>query len=253
MCPSRLVYVCALFLLSLLPTAAQAQATTVTLQWQGQATVLPTRSASGKVPTFEGASIDPIEGLPYYRLQLPSVSTRDFALKETEYQPFSTEEQKLFGMYEFPAEPHVHISPATQNERPVSLVSVLPIRRNPSNNQLEKLVSFSYTYTPKSTNTTFARTGSTAASASFAPNSVLSSGEWYKLAVTASGIHKIDKGVLQALGISTSNVDPRKIQVYGNGGGMLPQPNSTPRPDDLQENSIMVAGEGHMIILRYIL
>ncbi|WP_237144645.1 type IX secretion system sortase PorU [Pontibacter pamirensis] len=245
MWPPRWVYVCTLLLLSLLTVAAQAQtsATTVTLQWQGQATVLPTRSASGKVPTFAGASLDPVEGLPYYRLQLPGANTRNLTLTETAYQLFSDAEQKLFGNYLFPAEPQVLINSAIQHKQPVSLVSILPIRRNPGSNQLEKLVSFSYTYTAEETNTTFASTAATSGTGSFAGTSVLSSGEWYKLAVTASGIHKIDKNVLQELGISTQSIDPRKIQVYGNGGGMLPQPNSSVRPDDLQENAIMVAGE----------
>ncbi|MCX2742104.1 type IX secretion system sortase PorU [Pontibacter anaerobius] len=83
----------------------------------------------------------------------------------------------------------------------------------------------------------------TAAPTSFTNNSVLSTGEWYKLAVTESGVYKIDKSVLQALGISAQSIDPAKIQLYGNGGGMLPQPNSAPRPDDLQENAIAVIGE----------
>ncbi|GAB3527528.1 type IX secretion system sortase PorU [Pontibacter brevis] len=243
--PFRQVYVCALFLLSLLSTAAlaQAPASTITLQWQEQATVLPTHSASGKVPAFTGASIDPAEGLPYYRLQLPGVRTRHFTLKDTQYQSFSAAEEKLFGTYDFSAEPQVLISQATQNKQPVSLVSVLPIRRNPGSKQLEKLVSFSYTYTPEEPNATFARAAGTSGTGSFAANSVLSSGEWYKLAVTASGIHKIDKSMLQALGINAQSIDPRKIQVYGNGGGMLPQPNSASRPDDLQENAIVVSGE----------
>lgn len=77
----------------------------------------------------------------------------------------------------------------------------------------------------------------------FATGSVLSSGEWYKVAVTQSGIYKIDKSVLQALGVNTQNLNPSKLQLFGNGGGMLPQPNSAPRPDDLQENAIMVTGE----------
>lgn len=37
--------------------------------------------------------------------------------------------------------------------------------------------------------------------------------------------------------------DPRKIKLYGNGGGMLPQPNSTPRPTDLTELAIYIQGE----------
>lgn len=40
-----------------------------------------------------------------------------------------------------------------------------------------------------------------------------------------------------------SNVDPRKIKIYGNEGGMLPQANSTARPVDLVENAIHVQGE----------
>ncbi|OKL42195.1 hypothetical protein A3841_09445 [Pontibacter flavimaris] len=83
----------------------------------------------------------------------------------------------------------------------------------------------------------------TTAATSFSGNSVLSEGEWYKLAVTKSGVYKIDKSVLQALGISPQSIDSRKIQLYGNGGGILPQPNSAPRPDDLQENAITVVGE----------
>ncbi|GAA4431841.1 type IX secretion system sortase PorU [Pontibacter saemangeumensis] len=240
MWPSRLVYVCALFLLCLLTTQAHAQATTVTLQWQAQATVLPTRSPAGKIPTFTGASVDAVEGLPYYRLRLPGVQASGFQLKDTQYQAFTPEEQKLFGDYVFPAEPQVYINPSKQNRQPVTLVSFLPIRRNPASNQLEKLVRFRYTYSASGTNTTLARTASTS---SFAANSVLSSGEWYKLAVTTTGIYKIDRGVLQALGLNAQSIDPKKIQVYGNGGGMLPQPNSAPRPDDLQENAIYVAGE----------
>ncbi|MFD3003397.1 type IX secretion system sortase PorU [Pontibacter toksunensis] len=245
MCPSRLVYVCTLLLLSLLTTAAHAQTPvpTLSLQWQGQATILPTHSASGKIPTFTGASLDPVEGLPYYRLHLTGGHARNFTLTETAYQPFSPEEQKLFGNYDFAAEPLVTINQATQNKLPVSLVSVLPIRRNSGSGQLEKLVSFSYTYSSENTNTTFARKAGNSGASSFAPSSVLSSGDWYKMAVTASGIYKIDKSILQALGISTQSIDPIKIQVYGNGGGMLPQANSAARPNDLQENSIVVAGE----------
>ncbi|MHA6246806.1 type IX secretion system sortase PorU [Pontibacter sp. CAU 1760] len=234
----RLVFVCLLLLL--MPQAwAQAPVNTVTLQWQGQATVLPTRHATGKVPTFAGASLDAVEGLPYYRLQVPGSHLANLVLQNTRYQPFTEAERQLFGAYQFPTEPAVHVSQATQNKVPVSLVSILPIRRNLSTSQLEKLVSFSYTYIASTPNLPNART----ASSTFAANSVLSTGDWYKLAVTGSGIHKIDRSVLQALGISTQSLDPKKIQVFGNGGGMLPQPNSAPRLDDLTENAILVIGE----------
>ncbi|MBX0334204.1 type IX secretion system sortase PorU [Pontibacter sp. HSC-14F20] len=77
----------------------------------------------------------------------------------------------------------------------------------------------------------------------FVTSSVLSTGNWYKIGITESGIHRIDRALLQSLGINTQQLDPRTLQLFGNGGGMLPQPNNAPRPDDLLENAIWVAGE----------
>ncbi|MCP4521041.1 MAG: type IX secretion system sortase PorU [Cytophagales bacterium] len=76
-----------------------------------------------------------------------------------------------------------------------------------------------------------------------ATNSVLSSGDWYKISVSRTGVYKIDKDFLSNLGISTGSINPKNIQIYGNGGGMLPQPLSEARYDDLQENAIVVVGE----------
>src|SRR5438045_1129566 len=78
----------------------------------------------------------------------------------------------------------------------------------------------------------------------FAQNSVLSTGNWHKVAVTADGIYKLTYSDLQNLGINVSSIDPRHISVYGNGGGMLPEINFAARPVDLTENAIEVIGEG---------
>ncbi len=74
-------------------------------------------------------------------------------------------------------------------------------------------------------------------------NSVLSTGDWYKLAVAQNGIFKIDRDFLASIGIDVSSIDPRNLAVFGYGGGMLPQQNSVERPVALPENSIMVIGE----------
>ncbi len=73
--------------------------------------------------------------------------------------------------------------------------------------------------------------------------SVLSQGDWYKIAVSAAGVYKIDLAQLQSMGISTEAIDPRSIALYGNGGKMLPQRNGDKRIQDLQENPIFIAGE----------
>ena len=74
-------------------------------------------------------------------------------------------------------------------------------------------------------------------------NSVLSSGDWFKFSVDTSGVFKIDKNFLQQLGVSTNNLNPKKIQIYGNGGNLLPVLNSDFRYNDLQENAIYIKGE----------
>ena len=74
-------------------------------------------------------------------------------------------------------------------------------------------------------------------------NSVLSSGTWFKFSVDTTGVFKIDRNLLQSIGISTSGLNPRKIHIYGNGGQLLPELNSAFRYDDLQENAIYIEGE----------
>jgi hypothetical protein len=74
-------------------------------------------------------------------------------------------------------------------------------------------------------------------------NSVLASGDFFRFYITKSGVYKISKDFLQQLGINTSGLDPRKIQLYGNGGRMIPLKNNVPYPADLTENAIQIIGE----------
>ncbi|MCC9166655.1 type IX secretion system sortase PorU [Pontibacter harenae] len=238
---TKLLFLC-LLLLTLAPfqLLAQDAQPTIKLVWNEQVAVFPSPGLSDKLPAFQGASIDYIERLPYYKLQLHGLHISNLFLKETTYTAFTPDEQKAFTIAAIGAEPAVHINRAVQHKEAVSIISILPVRRNPQTGQLEKLTSFSYTYTTAAT-ASQARLAST--QGSFTTASVLSTGNWYKLAVTNSGIYKIDKTVLQALGINPQQLDPRKIQIYGNGGGMLPQSNAALRPDDLIENAIEVVGE----------
>ena len=77
---------------------------------------------------------------------------------------------------------------------------------------------------------------------SFTPNSVLQSGEWYKIAVLKEGIFKIDYNFLKNLGFDIDNLNPNDFQLYGNGGKMLPELNADYREDDLQQNAVAVIG-----------
>ncbi|HRI42154.1 MAG TPA: hypothetical protein PLW54_10795, partial [Bacteroidia bacterium] len=121
-----------------------------------------------------------------------------------------------------------------RKKQPVATVRVVPIRKSGSG--YERLVRFQLQVTPSvSPQRTTSRAYST--------NSVLASGSWFRIATTQQGVHKMTYQFLKDLGIDVDNIDPRRLRIYGNGGGQLPFNNSKFRYDDLQENAILVQGE----------
>src|SRR6202030_1035086 len=70
----------------------------------------------------------------------------------------------------------------------------------------------------------------------------------YKIAVNTPGVYKIDLSFLSKLGVNTSGLASNSIRLFGNGGGMLPEANNIPRPDDLRENAIMIVDGGDGIL-----
>lgn len=79
--------------------------------------------------------------------------------------------------------------------------------------------------------------------AQFNDNSVLQNGNWIKLGIQKTGMYKLDFAYLQSIGLSPAGINPRNIQIYGNGGGMLSQAIADARHDDLVQNRIQVIGE----------
>ena len=65
-------------------------------------------------------------------------------------------------------------------------------------------------------------------------SSVLSRGNWVKLQTTQKGIYKITYSQLEDWGFSV----PAQVNLYGNGGYMLPKMNDDYYPDDLVQNRI---------------
>jgi hypothetical protein len=78
----------------------------------------------------------------------------------------------------------------------------------------------------------------------YAANSVLSSGNWYKIGIVKEGVYKIDVSFLSQLGYNTNQLSSSSIRLYGNGGRQLPENNSVSRADDLFENAIEVYDGG---------
>jgi hypothetical protein len=110
---------------------------------------------------------------------------------------------------------------------------VLPIKNSKS--QFERLLSYKISVTLKEQTA-----NANQRTLSFADHSVLSEGTWYKLAIAKDGVYKIDKNLLNQLGIQTNDLNPAALNIYGNGGELLPFSNQVPRADDLVQNSVFV-------------
>ena len=76
-----------------------------------------------------------------------------------------------------------------------------------------------------------------------ADNSVLSSGTWYKMSISSTGMYQLTYSDLENMGIDVRSINPKKIRIFHNGGGVMPKTNSVYYPDDLYEIPIYVAGE----------
>ncbi len=66
---------------------------------------------------------------------------------------------------------------------------------------------------------------------SYSSSSVLSTGLWFKIAITSDGVYKIDYSKLKQLGLT----NPSGPKIYGNNPGQLSYYNDDPKPDDLKE------------------
>lgn len=122
------------------------------------------------------------------------------------------------------------------------MVSFIPIRKNKETGKFEKLRSYDLEVIATATDGGDKR--SLTKTAVNDTVSVLSTGKWYKIAVTADGVYRLSYTFLKNIGIDVDAIDTKNIRIYGNGGGMLPKLNSVPRADDLKENAIVVEDGG---------
>ena len=193
--------------------------------------------------TFENAIHDfSISKVPRFELKRPVTGNHkeiEVRVVNEKYEEVSQEELLVLDFSELPEAIEPAVSLVYQKKQTYAICSFVPLRKNSVTGKVYKLTAFDLDWIiPEQKGIV-----STPRTLTYADNSVLSSGEWYKIAVVQDGIYKLSFSKLQSMGIDPSNIDPRNIRIYGNGGGMLPMQNSIARHDDLHENSIMVEGE----------
>lgn len=211
----------------------------VILEWQH-----PDYLGEKTVINFEGGVFNQ-DLLPTWNLKLENQKITSLKIKNTTYSPIPTDWKNYIDITKIPSdfEFSTYEKFTTAN---YSISTMIPIRKQ--NDEIQILNSFTIEYeTEKVT------------AVPFQPktfvNSVLSNGNWLKVGITSEGMYKLTYEQLQSNGLISSSVNSNLLQVYGNGGGMLPEINSAFRYNDLYENAIEVVdgGDGNFGAGDYIL
>jgi hypothetical protein len=208
------------------------------ISWLQPGVVKPSENETQKFLNFTGAQyVFEDNFLPRY-FQKVELNQNDLAftssLVNPIYQPLTSAEIAILkNPSKIADEIQLTSTISTFKKQKYGLVSFIPIRKNPSTGVFEKLSSFDLLVIPSASGKSSSR-----AMRSYAANSILQTGNWYKIALANDGIYKLSYSFFQNLGYNLATLNPQDIRIYGNGGRMLPEANSAPRKDDLLENAI---------------
>lgn len=222
-------------------SAQNPDTTLYKIEWK-ENTMIVIEGVQQEVLTFRNAAhIQSSNYLPQFRVEVKGKHLSEVEIVEGNWVDLQEEEQKFLLNPNFVlADCKISINNSTERKRPIVYIGIVPFRRNASSGKIEKLLSFRIKYI-ESSNFGISPSNSQFRIAA-ATKSVLSQGEWYKLGFDKSGIYKIDYAFVQKMGLRPENVNPANIQIWGNGGGMLPELCSAARPIDLTQNAIQVVG-----------
>ena len=204
-----------------------------------------------KVQFFEGATYDFEKGnLPIYKFYVPvNQSTKSFEVS-IDVLEFS-DSKRIRSANNADAVATSKIEAKTKvlydKGKAVGMVEFMPFVK--SGTTLKRVSKFKHEVTFQESRR------SSRQSNNFAENSVLASGNWYKLSIQGDGIYRVSGAFLQELGINLSGLSSSSINLYGNGGSLLPFENSQFRHDDLQLNPIEMfdGGDGNFGVNDYFL
>lgn len=178
---------------------------------------------------------------PVYSLQRKLRSgTAEFeaTLKDLRFETLTEAELALVQNAEnLPEEISLYNKVSYVRKQPKAVVEFIPLRKNATTGDIEKLVSFDIDIVPT-------KKGKPRAIRKNATVSALNNGDFYKIGVVEDGIYRIDYDFLNGIGIDLASLNPDDINVYGNGFGLLPEKNSSYRPDDLILNRIKMVDGG---------
>ncbi|WP_245813488.1 type IX secretion system sortase PorU [Lutibacter agarilyticus] len=158
----------------------------------------------------------------------------NFSYKNVVYETVSANEISKFNAEKIPTELQISFNFSKLRADKWAILEFSPLIKE--GNSIKRITSLDLEYE-------IIQTQSKQTTKTTIKNSVLASGEWYKFSIDTTGVFKLDRGFIESLGLDLNGVNPKNIQIYGNGGAMLPFNNSDFRQDGLQQNAILISGE----------
>ncbi len=215
------------------------QTKVLSLQWNESIEYGLEGKLNSKALNFEEANYDfAINANPFLYLEIENKGRRVLAidLENPTYELLGAEEIALLDLSNIGEDVQLDLINGIVKKENKVYLNLSPFKKN-SDQEVYKLIGgtlkWSYSQNrqlrPKSLN--------------FASNSKLANGNWFKFATTKNAVFKLDYQFLKQLGLDIDNINPQNIQLFGYGGGTLPESNEEERYDDLVENNILVVGE----------
>jgi len=159
---------------------------------------------------------------------------QNYTIKNVVLEPVTNPEQSIVNIEKIASKIEINFNITNENQNSKAILELIPLINE--SNIIKKVVSFELEYETSTVQKKLTKSSSV-------KNSVLANGNWYQFLIDTTGVFKLDKSFLQSLGMDVKGINPKNIQIYGNGGEMLPFKNSDFRYDGLQQNAIFVNGE----------
>ena len=164
-------------------------------------------------------------------------SSCEVQLSNARFEPLPAKDKNLVPAALLKSQLEAEVHCYAERGKPYAVLTLLPFVIDLSGN-ISRLLSCDISIRPKYYSKNAPKTHS------YAANSVLSTGMWYKVAVSETGLYKITYEDLVQMGFSGTQVASSQLSVFGNGTGRLPEVCGTDRPDDLLELPIVVHDGG---------
>ncbi|MDD3685426.1 MAG: type IX secretion system sortase PorU [Bacteroidales bacterium] len=203
--------------------------------WQSNKTFVDNEKNISDILSFDGAYNRSLDELPVYHKRVPINNKAEIvsiSLLKADYQVVNkTDYQQVRNVDKILEETEAHVWTSVFRKQNFISFELVPLRKNPTSGELERLVYFEY-------KVNYRIVPEVKSQSKYASNSAMSSGRWYKIKVSESGIYKLTYQQLIEMGFTNMN----NIGVFGY-GGMVPKTAGTVIADDLPERPVYIADQ----------